>query len=166
MYVDNFQATANDVSELLLLHKEASCCLAKANMPLHGWNSSCTQFNSLIEDKEREVRASVLRILWDTQTDILSVKSVPVEEITDLTKCKALSIISKVYNPLGLLSPIIVNGKMFISRLWKANLSWDEPLNKELIAQFHQIIKDFCELESLAFPRSVCLKKRVYLNLS
>lgn len=44
------------------------------------------------------------------------------------TKREVLRESSKVFDPLGLLSPIIVKAKIFIQELWKTNLKWDQKL--------------------------------------
>ena len=43
-----------------------------------------------------------------------------------VTKCEALHYIGKVFDPLGLLVPVLFYGKLFI--LWKFKLHWDQLL--------------------------------------
>ena len=69
------------VSELKLLQREATDCLAKASIPPQEWNSYCEEFNTYIDDEERRESPTVLGVQWNTQEDTLSIKSNQVEEI-------------------------------------------------------------------------------------
>ena len=46
-----------------------------------------------------------------------------------VTKHKVVSIISTVFDPLGLVSPVMIKAKLFIQKLWSLNLKWDEELS-------------------------------------
>ena len=43
-------------------------------------------------------------------------------------KRDAVSGIAKVYDPLGLVTPAVFYGKVFIQKLWIEGLKWDEYL--------------------------------------
>ena len=65
---------------------------------------------------------TVLGVRWDTDLDTLEVKSVRFRPIESLTKWKALAFFSSLYDPLGLLSPVSIKGKLFIRQLWLCKL--------------------------------------------
>lgn len=48
-----------------------------------------------------------------------------------ITKRSILAMNSQLYDPLGLLAPIIINAKLIIQELWQIKLGWDEsiPMN-------------------------------------
>jgi len=48
------------------------------------------------------------------------------------TKRNIVSVTAKFYDPMGFLSPIITECKMFFQELCKAKIGWDEPLEGEL----------------------------------
>ena len=124
-YVDNFQYTTDDENELYELQCKTTGCLAEANFPLQEWNSNCDEFKLYLKDDARKECPTVLGVQWDTTVDVLQIKSVIVPSCSSLTKRKALSLSSKVYDPLGLLSPIPIKAKLFLQDLWKAKISWD-----------------------------------------
>ena len=39
---------------------------------------------------------------------------------------------AKIFDPLGLLTPVTFSGKVFLQELWREGVSWDEPLHAEL----------------------------------
>ena len=49
-------------------------------------------------------------------------------------KRKVLSLISSLFNQLGLLSPLSIKGRIFLQILWKSKVSWDHSLSEEQVA--------------------------------
>jgi len=60
---------------------------------------------------------------------------------------------SKVFDPLGLLSPVIVKAKAFMQSLWQCNLDWDEPLSDEDQQQWLEIAENIQEARCLQISR-------------
>ena len=147
------------VSELKFIQREATDCLAKVSMPLQEWNSNCEESCTYIDDEERKESSSMLGVQWNAQENTLSIKSIKIEETRGLTKRRALSIFVRVFDLIGLLNPITVRGKLYISKLWKLKVSWDEDVNEDLVTEFKSLVKDFSTLDTIRFPRNVCLKK-------
>ena len=48
------------------------------------------------------------------------------------TKRSVLRSIASIYDPLGLLSPIIIQCKIFMQQFWQLKVNWDDPLNTEV----------------------------------
>lgn len=49
-----------------------------------------------------------------------------------VTKRMILSFVAQLFDPLGLVSPAIVLGKIIMQRIWKLGIGWDESLPLEL----------------------------------
>ena len=49
-----------------------------------------------------------------------------------LTKRLLVSNIARLYHVLGWYSPAIVLMKILLQRLWEQNLTWDQPVTKEI----------------------------------
>lgn len=64
----------------------------------------------------------VLGIFWNTETDKINFKVKELECSENPTKRNVLSTIMRVYDPLGLISNITIQGKMFMQKLWKWGL--------------------------------------------
>ena len=157
-YVDNFLITVDSENELFQVHQEATQCLESAGMPLQEWNSNHQGFNQFVNDDKRKITPSILGVTWDTGSDLLYIKPVYVDPVDALTKRKALSICSKLYDPLGLISPISIKGKLFIRNLWKLKVDWDEFLGEEVIVEFNRLISEYRDLSCIVFPRAVATK--------
>ena len=157
-YVDNFQHSVDSEIELSEVHQLLTSCMSKAGMPLQDWNSNSPVFNSTFSEDHRKICPTVLGISWNTQSDTLSIKLVVIPQFKQLTKRKALSICSQVYDPLGLLSPVTVKSKIFLQELWKDSKGWDDPLNPETIDMFNGLVSEYRLLDQLQFLRMVSTK--------
>ncbi|KAK9696051.1 Pao retrotransposon peptidase [Popillia japonica] len=51
---------------------------------------------------------------------------------TKFTKRIVLSVISQIYDPLGLIGPVITKAKLILQLLWQSKLNWDQSLSVEL----------------------------------
>ena len=69
-----------------------------------------------------------------------------------------MQISSKIYDPLGLLSPVTVKAKLLIQEHWKNELEWDEPLPPTLKSKWLSIAKDLQEA-----TKYVCMQRK-YLS--
>lgn len=98
---------------------------------------------------------NVLGLQWDTQMDKLSLMSKsPIPSITSLVmKREVLSKSSKLFDPLGLLSPVTINAKTFMQSLWQHNIDWDEPLSEEDQQQWLTIAENIQKARHVQIPR-------------
>ncbi|XP_042874774.1 uncharacterized protein LOC122254950 [Penaeus japonicus] len=70
------------------------------------------------------------------------------------TKRSILSIIAKMFDPLGLISPFIMYGKILFQEVWKLKLDWDEELPLELKVKFQKWIHSSQSLNAFHVDRS------------
>ncbi|XP_069171604.1 uncharacterized protein [Procambarus clarkii] len=135
LYVDTFQGTTNGKNKLVEIYHEVNPELLGANMPLQSWASNNKQLNQIITveflDYKVPHKLKVLGMEWNTSTDKLNVKSVEINH-SPLTMRKLLSHVSKPFDPLGLLSPILIKGKRLMQECWQRNMRWDETLPEDL----------------------------------
>lgn len=62
-------------------------------------------------------------VLSDPQSDRFQYKLKIIDK--DLfSKCDVLSLISKIFNPLGLIGPVVTRTKIFMQKLWLAKIDW------------------------------------------
>ena len=60
------------------------------------------------------------------------------EVVSKLTKREVLAKLAKVYDPLGLASPTVLQGKQIFRKICDSKASWDSPIPEDLCMQFQR----------------------------
>ena len=74
-----------------------------------------------------------------------------------------------MFDPLGLLSPLAIRGRIFLQALWKAKVSWDESLTEEHTNILVEILREFQRASEFYFPSRVVfesVKLQVFVDTS
>ena len=97
------------------------------------------------EEIHDATKHKVLGIVWDSQKDMwfLDLAS-PLETVSDdsVTKRAILGATSKLYDPLGLLSPVIILLKIIFQSICKSKVGWDDPVDSFLYKQWLKLVQD------------------------
>lgn len=72
-----------------------------------------------------------------------------------VTKRDVLNVVSRVFDPLGLVIPVTFHGKVFLQTLWKLSKSWDEPLSNDLVKDWRQVLDMLTPISVLSIRRLV-----------
>ena len=157
IYVDNVISGCDQELEALDYYKEARSIMNEALFNLRSWSSNSS---SLRDQATRDGTAdtneivNILGLKWDPSSDTLTLTSSKDESARRLvTKRNVLQVSSKVYDPLGLLSPVTIRAKLLIQELWQQQLEWDEPLSPELSSQWHEIAQNIEEAATITLHR-------------
>jgi hypothetical protein len=128
-YVDDIITGAKDLSSAVQVQDELISLLGKGGFTLHKWHSNDQEVLSRIPDEKREscsfqfpdgsFTLKTLGLFWNPTSDVFLV-TVP-NEIMNIehTKRNILSVISKIYDPLGLVSVVVIKAKIIMQSLWK-----------------------------------------------
>lgn len=81
-----------------------------------------------------------------------------------MTKRNIVSEISRLFDPLGLVGPVIVKAKIFIQQLWKLKLSWDESLPSEYHTAWERYRKELSDITKISIPRRVIRSSNIQLH--
>lgn len=167
IYVDDVVTGSDSVEELIAIRKDLTSVLSSARFELRKFssnNSAILEGMSNISDdlqvlnfKEYE-NHKALGILWNPSTDFIQflVDKSKFIEIKP-TKRNILSVIASIFDPLGLISPIIIKAKILIQSLWEENLDWDTVIPENLRLFWLEVRDNFDELNSLRIPRHVVI---------
>lgn len=102
-----------------------------------------------------------LGVAWNTTQDSLDVKiNVPVRPFT---KRGILSVINSLYDPIGLVSPVILAGRLLQRELLPHNdqnphikdLDWDDELPSQYMTDWKEWIDTLPLLDTISIPRSM-----------
>ena len=70
-----------------------------------------------------------------------------------VTRRGILSTVSSLYDPVGLISPVILKGKHFVKILCSDGYDWDEPVPEEIAASWLQWKESIPLLSEISVPR-------------
>lgn len=82
--------------------------------------------------------SKTLGLLWSCANDTFSFNISPSASQGDgkITKRIILAETPKIFDPLGLLSPVVVLAKMFLQRMWSLKIPWDSEIPQELASKW------------------------------
>ena len=69
------------------------------------------------------------------------------------TKRNIIGLSARIYDPLGILSPVTVQFKMLFQDICAAKLNWDEMLSGELLAKWNCLLSSLEKSQPLCIPR-------------
>jgi hypothetical protein len=165
-YVDDGLKSFASPEEAITTIKNAQNMCASANLRLHKFASNS---KTVLESIPKEDRAKDLKDLdlrhdalpiqrslgtyWCIESDTfrfrLQLKDKP------CTRRGMLSTVCSVYDPLGIVAPVILVGKQILQDLCRDNHGWDEPVPSEILSRWEKWRSDLHLLEQVKQPRCV-----------
>lgn len=147
-YVDHLISGLNDLAEVnnFLCLRDV---LKSNGFVLRDWISSNIDICRSL-GVERIAHSHVLGIPWDVEFDKLGFKLPKSLNINSgHTKRNVLSVLSQIYDPLGVLAPIVITGKLIFQDLWRLKLSWDDDIPNYASKNFQNGVK-FCMTQNIS----------------
>ncbi|UYV63157.1 hypothetical protein LAZ67_2003311 [Cordylochernes scorpioides] len=74
-------------------------------------------------------------------------------QVDEITKRGMLSLVAKLYDPMGWLAPVLVIGKIMIQRLWVTEKDWDAPIDGPMKEQWNKFREQLGCLRTVRIPR-------------
>ena len=167
-YVDDVIFGCDTFEKLEEIYFELNELLNSAGFRLHKWCSNSLEFLNKISQEQileydlnfDESPSSILGLKWNPISDVFVFK--PPENLLDtqLTKRKILSVVAKMYDPLGLVSCVIVVGKLIMQKLWCLKFDWDAKItDTQIISLWKNFIEDISHLSQIKISRNLFLNK-------
>ena len=138
----------------------------------HGGQSIASKENSetVMEEDESYAKSAthsgsalpatekVLGVHWNTEEDqlVLDLKEVLEDSsLDDLrpTKCDVARIMSKMYDPMGFITPVTVKMKLLCQSLCKNKMGWGEVLDETSRKIWRNLLKSVKEAEPMRVPQ-------------
>lgn len=82
-----------------------------------------------------------------------------------ISKRIILSECSKVFDPLGLVSPCVITIKMLLQSLWLEKLSWDDPVPYSMAILWNEFKAEMVCLNELRIERHVICRNPQYVEM-
>ncbi|GFW09974.1 integrase catalytic domain-containing protein [Trichonephila clavipes] len=103
-------------------------------------------------------------MLWDPKVDCLTYK-VKISDKVNFSKRDVLSEIARLYDPLGLIGPIVTKAKIFIQELWKIKLDWSEQLPPDAMEEWMNFYQKLAKVNNFKIPRCILLPSTIRIEI-
>lgn len=162
-YFDDMLSGRPTEDELCYAYQEVTNVLASGGFELSKWATNSATLTRLVKkdvcvEVDFPLESGVLGMRWHTNTDELRIK-MNIEELNTpddkLTKRRLMSATAQIFDPFGLVMPVVVIGKILQRNTWMSGIDWDELLPPSLIKQWHEYIYSVSQLDQIRIPRWV-----------
>ncbi|XP_043258051.1 uncharacterized protein LOC122400592 [Colletes gigas] len=173
-YMDDL-LTGADSYETALDIKQQCVALARAGgFHLRQWTSNDTRLIADLQLKNQQQSLCLdpsqtkktLGVYWNPANDQISYsfKQISLEQ-SRITKRVLLSQIAQLFDPIGLLEPVIIKAKIVMQQLWKSAVDWDEPVPQRIEQAWIEIRNELHLLNSFTLPRRTAIQNAASLEL-
>ncbi|XP_025831267.1 uncharacterized protein LOC112904716 [Agrilus planipennis] len=165
-YVDDLLTGCESIEQASELVQDVSKILSAAGFELRQWNSNSKQIISNISvSREQYIQNTIklkdhsenktLGILWNPERDSFQYDINNYNFSDQVTKRSILSATAQIFDPLGLLAPIVIIAKLIIQDLWQSKLSWDESIPLHLNTRWLRFKDQLPDIREISIPRWV-----------
>ena len=126
-----------------------------AGFKLHKWSSNVAKLSKGVRKTE------ILGISWTKQDDQLEVKFL--QRQTEATKRGILQCLASVYDPVELISPTLLCGKMIFRDTCNLKIGWDMKLSDQLKRKWERWKQS---LPTLVSKDGVCVPLFILLHIN
>ena len=174
-YVDDALCGANTIEDALRLQQGLMALLGREGFHLRKF---CASHPSIFEEvppdcREMEVPTEpdsdedikTLGLLWHPLSDqFLISKGTCAQNLREPTTSpvskRISSIVAAIFDPLGLISPVVVVYKIFMQQLWLHKLDWDDQLPAELLKEWIDMYLRLSQVNEITVDRLVLAKRQ------
>ncbi|XP_063537617.1 uncharacterized protein LOC134747015 isoform X2 [Cydia strobilella] len=174
-YMDDFIAGGDDENQVAETASQVNEILRGANFTLRKWKSNSEVIIKRVSETHTHQNThttefgdkthKVLGLAWSSDSDELMYTIKENQISHPITKRKVLGVISSIFDPLGLTGPVIVVAKIFIQKLFKAQLDWDTELTQDLIQEWNTFYRDLFLLNQLKISRCTVIPNYVTIQI-
>ena len=148
MYVDDVLTSAENESNALTLQRSLDAIMKAGGFKLTIWASNSEFVCANIQEDERAPTSTIdfnqseslkaLGICWDTKEDnfFFDITTKVLTSDDPETKRSLLNITSKLFDPMGLLSPFVIHAKIMFQELGNRGLQWDDKLPDDIVEKW------------------------------
>lgn len=138
--------TGSQIEDLERFKEEATHILESAKFPVHKGESNVIA----LESENMQNPGKILGHTWNKINDTLVIQVPQTKEETVLTKKVILSQLGRIYDPLGIISPTLVEGKRIYAR--DEGKGWNSEVSVALTRDWNKWAN---QLQDVPIPRSL-----------
>ncbi|XP_018301866.1 uncharacterized protein [Mycetomoellerius zeteki] len=162
-YVDDLITGADTIDEARAIRDEVIVLLTRGGFTIRQWASNEERvINDLATgalhvgftfDGDRSLKT--LGVTWCARNDEIRYSVRSIEITRQLTKRRVLSEIAKIYDPLGLLGPIVFYAKKLMQDVWRCQLDWDESVPQNIHTTWLEFVQQLETIDQISFNQKL-----------
>ena len=175
-YIDDFLGGANSPEDAKKLITDLYTELLEYGFPLRKWSSSHPQLiqelpselreeNDVLKLFAEDYRVMTFGVSWRPNQDTFTFKFDGDFSNNQLTKRNLLSETSRLFDPMGWLSPVVIQFKILMQEICVRGLEWDQRVPDDISAVWSDLKSNLAAIHELEIPRSVAVVKIVNMQL-
>ena len=164
-YVDDCLKSVDGEREAADLAKELVSLVGEGGFKLTKWTSNSRRVLEAVPHSERSkavtgmlpgtaLEEQALGVYWKVEEDALCYHVS--EPKQPLTRRGMLSALSSIYDPLGLISPYILEARHVVQEMCRGSVGWDDPASSDVQDRWRAWTAQLRGVSRLRFPR--CLQ--------
>ena len=184
LYCDDFVGGADSQEGAITLYKKLKERFRQGGFNMRKWHSNSEEVLAKIEQFENEVspqkearpseeklsdtplskndsekpdESKVLGMNWNSKSDELAYDfnaMLGSSEKEQITKRDVLATTAKIFDPLGLISPVIVPLKLLFQRLCKQTNDWNSLIDESILSDYKSIVNDMKHVGRIVVDRN------------
>ncbi|KAI3351360.1 hypothetical protein L3Q82_005904 [Scortum barcoo] len=167
-YVDDALKSVSTVQQAVLLLKRTKKMLAASNLRLHKIASNKVEVMDAfpVEDRAKDLQdldlfvddlpdQRSLEVRWSIMSDCFTFNVPEMER--PYTRRGVLSIVNSLFDPLGFLAPVTIQGRLLLRELSAHASDWDSSLPEEMREKWMEWQTSLQHLSSIHVPRTYAL---------
>jgi len=171
LYVDDELGGANDISSAQKIVTDTVQLFSEARMKMRKWITNDHQLQEFLVSSGLAANVDgtlghivttsstkVLGVKWNTETDDFlfdptAICQAAAEVGPSPTKRQVLQISSRMFDPMGFISPAVLQLKILLQKQWEKQVKWDQPIDEEDARKWNLAVASLSALNRLRIPR-------------
>ena len=158
--MDDYIQSLPTISEAKEVISQTTICLKNGGFRLTKFVSNEPDVLAEISSDDKDETKEIIRVLcqkWNKTTDdfvMFPLQQFP-KDATVYTQKKIFSLVSSIFDPFGLLSPLTIRIKMVLQQIWKFGRKWDGLIPHELHHDLQKLLYSYFAMPEIRIPRTV-----------
>ncbi|KMQ86872.1 hypothetical protein RF55_14028 [Lasius niger] len=160
-YVDDVLFGADKVTDIKKIRNQLNTLLNLEGFHLRKWASNYDELLNEIPISDRldlttvsfqeDASIKALGLSWNPSRDSFSF-NFQLRNPMEVTK-RSVLVISRIFDPLELIAPVVIFAKIFLQQLWIRKLEWDSPFPDDLKGWWNEYYYSLKHLPNISIPR-------------
>jgi len=157
-YMEDFASSVAHDNDIVTIFFEVTSLVNTIHLPMCKWATNTTHLRDIwwTQGLPLQTETQVLGIDCDTQSETIHIDHTDITRALPerpATKRHVLQVTSSFYDPLGMLSPVAIIGKLISQDTWTEGLAWNEILPQDIAAKWLSWTSQLQLFSDLHVPR-------------